>query len=151
MKILATSFKRSCSCTASVSQTLQQATANPRLCWRLLDTHRQVWVSLLWGHCSFFLGSDACKVLFVPSKSLFPQSCGSSVIKSHLPPKSNSLGLLSPFARSPGWVILEVTSRFKRLDLIDRVPEELWTEVHDIVQEAGTKTIPKKKRGKMVV
>ena len=46
---------------------------------------------------------------------------------------------------------MEVTSRFKRLDLIDRVPEELWTEVHDIVQEAGTKTIPKKKRGKMVV
>ena len=39
----------------------------------------------------------------------------------------------------------EVTSRFKGLlDLIDRVPEELWTEVHDIVQEAGIKTIPKK-------
>ena len=34
------------------------------------------------------------------------------------------------------------------LDLIDRVPEELWTEVHDIVQEAVTKTIPKKKKGK---
>ena len=38
----------------------------------------------------------------VPSKSLFPQSCGSSVIKSHWPPKSNSLGVLNPFARSPG-------------------------------------------------
>ena len=84
-------------------------------------------------------------------KSLFPQPCVSSVIKSHLHPKSNSLGVLSPFARSPGWVILEVTNRFKRLDLIDRVPEELWTEVHDILQEAGTKTIPKKKKGKMVV
>ena len=36
-------------------------------------------------------------------------------------------------------------NRFKGLDLIDRVPEELWTEVHDIVQEAGIKTIPKKK------
>ena len=34
----------------SVPRTLQQATANPRICWRLLDTHRQVWVSLLWGH-----------------------------------------------------------------------------------------------------
>ena len=38
----------------------------------------------------------------------------------------------------------EVTNRFKELDLIDRVPEELWTEVHDIVQEAGIKTISKK-------
>ena len=37
---------------------------------------------------------------------------------------------------------------FKGLDLIDRVPEELWTEVHDIVQEAGIKTIPKKKKCK---
>ena len=42
-------------------------------------------------------------VLFVPSKSLFPESCVSSIIKSHWPPKSNSLGVLSPFARSPGW------------------------------------------------
>ena len=38
---------------------------------------------------------------------------------------------------------VEVTNRFKGLDLIDRVPEELWTEVHDIAQETGTKTIPK--------
>ena len=38
-----------------------------------------------------------------------------------------------------------MTNRFKGLDLIDRVPEELWTEVHDIVQEAVIKTIPKKK------
>ena len=45
------------------------------------------------------------KVLFVPSKSLFPQSCVSSAIKSHCLPKSNSLGVLSPFARSPGWEI----------------------------------------------
>ena len=41
--------------------------------------------------------------------------------------------------------IVEVTHRFKRLDLIDRVPEELWMEVHDTVQESGIKTIPKKK------
>ena len=40
---------------------------------------------------------------------------------------------------------MEVTNRFKELDLIDRVPEELWMEVHDIVQETGIKTIPKKK------
>ena len=43
---------------------------------------------------------------------------------------------------------MEVTNRFKGLDLIDRVPEELWKEVHDIVQEAGIKTIPKKKKCK---
>ena len=43
---------------------------------------------------------------------------------------------------------MEVTNRFKGLDLIDRVPEELWMEVCDIVQEAGIKTIPKKKKCK---
>ena len=42
----------------------------------------------------------------------------------------------------------EVTNRFKGLNLIDRVPEELWMEVHDIVQEAVIKTIPKKKKCK---
>ena len=43
---------------------------------------------------------------------------------------------------------MELTNRFKGLDLIDRVPKELWTEVHDIVQEAGIKTIPKRKKCK---
>ena len=43
---------------------------------------------------------------------------------------------------------VEVRNRFKELDLIDRVPDELWTEVHDIVQETGVKTIPKKKKCK---
>ena len=43
---------------------------------------------------------------------------------------------------------VEVTNRFKGLDLIDRVPEELWTEICDIVQEAVIKTIPKKKKYK---
>ena len=62
----------------SVPPTLQQTTADACLCRTLLDTHEQGWVSLLLGHCSFLLGSDAHKVLFVPSKSLFPQSCVSS-------------------------------------------------------------------------
>ena len=44
--------------------------------------------------------------------------------------------------------IVEVTNRFKGLDLIDTVPEELWTEVRDTIQEAGSKTIPKKKKSK---
>ena len=39
-------------------------------------------------------------------------------------------------------------NRFKGLDLIDRVPDELWTEVHDIVQETGIKTIPMEKKRK---
>ena len=43
---------------------------------------------------------------------------------------------------------MEVTNRFKELDLIDRVPEELWMEVCNIVQEAVVKTIPKKKKCK---
>ena len=41
-----------------------------------------------------------------------------------------------------------MTNRFKGLDLIDRVPEELWKEVHDIVQESGIKTIPMEKKCK---
>ena len=43
---------------------------------------------------------------------------------------------------------VEVTNRFKALDLTDRVPKELWTKVHDIVQETRIKTIPKKKKCK---
>ena len=43
---------------------------------------------------------------------------------------------------------MEVTNKFKGLDLLDRVPEELWTEVHDIVQETRIKTMPKKKKFK---
>ena len=43
---------------------------------------------------------------------------------------------------------VEVRNRFKGLDLIDRVPDELWMEVHDTVQEAGSKIIPKKKKCK---
>ena len=79
MKVMATSFRRSHARAAALSApTLQQATTDPGLCRRLLDTHRQVWVSLFWGHCSFLLGPSAHNVLFVPSKSLFPESCVSS-------------------------------------------------------------------------
>ena len=46
---------------------------------------------------------------------------------------------------------VEERNRFQGLDLIDRVPEELWMEVCDTVQEAVIKTIPKKKKGKIVV
>ena len=43
---------------------------------------------------------------------------------------------------------VEVRKRFKGLDLIDRMPDELWTEVHDIVQETGIKTVPMEKNAK---
>ena len=46
----------------------------------------------------------------------------------------------------PNNYTVEVTNRFKGLDVIDRVPDELWTEVRDIVQERGIKTIPKRKK-----
>ena len=44
--------------------------------------------------------------------------------------------------------LVEAINRFKRLNLIDRVPNELWMEVHDVVQETGIKTIPKKRNRK---
>ena len=63
MKIMETSCKRSHACIAILTApALQQATADPRLHRRLLDTHGQVWVSLLCGHCSFLLGLSAHKV-----------------------------------------------------------------------------------------
>ena len=82
-----------------------QATADSHLPKRSSNTSRQVWFSLLWGHCSFPLGLGACKILFVPSKSkvCFPQCCGGPVIKSHWPSKSDSLGITSLFVRSPSW------------------------------------------------
>ena len=78
MKIMVTSFNRSPALTAVLSAP-DPAAGHPRSVstggpW----THRQVWVSLLWGHCSFLLGPSAHKVLFVPSKNLFPQCCVNS-------------------------------------------------------------------------
>ena len=78
VEAMGTSFQRSHDALLhSVPPTAQQATTDPRLHQRLLDTHGQVWVSLLWG-CSFLLGPGAHKFLFVPSQSRFPQSRGSS-------------------------------------------------------------------------
>ena len=52
------------------------------------------------------------------------------------------------FNQIPYEYVVEVTNRLKRLDLVDRLPEEPWTEVHNIVQEAANKTIPKRKKSK---
>ena len=59
----------------SVPPTLQQATADPHLRQRLLDTHWQVWVSLLWGHCSFLLGPSAQGFCLCPLRVYFPVLC----------------------------------------------------------------------------
>ena len=87
----------------------------PRPCSRLLpiDTSaRDSWAlpgksgSVSCGVTApFFLGPGAHKVLFVSSKNLFSQSCVKFYNQIHRPPKSNSLGVLNPFARSPGWEI----------------------------------------------
>ena len=110
MKIMETSFKRSHAGTASFIGSAPYPAAGHCRPTPPPETpgHSQASLGskdLLWGHWSFLLGPGAQKVLFVPSKSLFPQSCGSSVIKSHWPSKSKSLEVLSPFARSPGWEI----------------------------------------------
>ena len=91
-----------CTHCQAVSLTLQQATVDSHLHWRFLDTHGQVWVSLLWNHCSFLLVPGAHKVLFVLSKSLFSQSHVSSgcsmVGLRQLPPRGlvPYTGLLHP-------------------------------------------------------
>ena len=74
MKIMVTSFKRSHAWTATLRPpTLQQATTNPCLCWRLLDSPGQVWVSLLWGHCSFLL--VCTRFCLCPPRAYFPVLC----------------------------------------------------------------------------
>ena len=62
--------------------------------------------------------------------------------------KKNHQAIHYDLSQIPYDYTVEVTSRFKELDLIDRGPEELWEGVHNIVQEAVIKTIPKKKKCK---
>ena len=62
------------------------------------------------------------------------------------PPENPSRPFRYDLSQIPHDYTVEVTNRFKELDLIERMPEELWMEVHDIVQETGINTIPKKKK-----
>ena len=78
MVVMETSFKRTYASMPGLPGLLQpepltpqQATVYPRLCWRLLDMHRQVWLCLLWGHYSFRWGPDAHKALFASSEHLW--------------------------------------------------------------------------------
>ena len=99
MEVMETSFQRAC--TRTVVFSVPDPTAGhgrPKPPQEIPGHSQQVWLSLFWGQCSFLLNPSAQKVLFVPSKSLFSQSCGSSAVKSHCPSKPNSLGVLSPFA-----------------------------------------------------
>ena len=110
MKIMATSFKRSRAGTAALSAPNAAAGhRRPTPPPRLLDTHGQGWVSLSWGPCCFFLGPGTHKVLFVSSKSLFPQSCvsfGGSMVglmatsskRSHAIPRSTAPRAPAPAA-----------------------------------------------------
>ena len=76
MKIMVISFKRSHVCTATLSApNPAAATSDPCLSWRLLDTHRQVWVSLLWDHCSFLLGPGAQGSVCAHQESVSPVLC----------------------------------------------------------------------------
>ena len=105
----------------SVPPTLQQATTDLHLCWTLMDTHRQVCVSLLKGHCSFLLSPGVYKVLFVPSESLFLQSCVSS-----------------------GGSILELMVTFsKRAQAIPKsaVPRAPWQATADHTSTGDTQTL----------
>ena len=99
LKVMVTFFKRTCALTVVFSS----PDPEEGQCWpmTLPETpgHSQVSLSqFLWGHCSFLLDTGVHKVLFLSSRSLFPQSCGSYVIKSHCPLNSHSIRVLSPFA-----------------------------------------------------
>ena len=73
--------------------------------WKLLGTHRSVWLSLLWSHAPFSWDLVCTMFCLCSARVSVSQSCGKSVIKSYWPSKSNSAGVLSPFAWSPGWEI----------------------------------------------
>ena len=106
IKVMVTSFKRICACTLVFSAPDPLAGH----CWPTPPPdpsgHSAASLAqLLVGTLLLLPGSWFAQGLFVPSKSIFPQSHWSTVFKFHWPPKSNSLGVLSPFAGSRGWKI----------------------------------------------
>jgi len=104
-------------------------------------------------HSEYFIAAEDWEALYGQQKTRPGADCGSGhellIAKFRL--KMKKVGKTTrPFRydlnQIPYDYTVEVTNRFKRLDLIDRVPEELWTEVRDIVQEAMIKTILKKRK-----
>ena len=116
------------------------------------------WAPINLGSSSFSILSFCLFILFMgfsrqeywsglPFPSLVDTFCQTS------PPQPNHLGITTRPSRYdlnqiPYDYTVEVRNRFKGLDLIDREPDELWEEVHDIVQETGIKTIPMEKKCK---
>ena len=100
--------------------------------------------------CLYSLQSKREK-LYAVSKTRLGADCGSDheILIAKVILKLKKAGKTArPFRYDPYDYKVEVRNRFKGLYLIDRVPEDLWTEVHDIVQETGIKTTPKKKKCK---
>ena len=112
------------------------------------------------NHIDYILSSQKWRRSKLSSKTRLGDDCGSDheLLMAKFRLKLKKVGKTTrPFRydlnQTPYDYTVEVRNRFKGLDLVDRVPEELWTEVHDIVQETGIKTIPMKKKckkGKMV-
>ena len=88
----------------------------------------------------------------IPHSFKLMQLCGKFKIQKCNSSSCSSFSRLPPFRydlnQIPYDYTVEVRNRFKGLDLIDRVPDELWTEVRDTVQETGIKTIPMEKKCK---
>ena len=108
MKIMVTSFKRSHTHTAALSDPNLAAIHCPLTPLSDAPGHSHTSLGQSLERLQFLspmLGIGVPNVLFVPSMSLFPQSCVNSVIKSQCLPWSNSLGVLSPLPRTPGWEI----------------------------------------------
>ena len=102
----------------------------------------------------FFAAKDG-EALYSQQKKRPGADCGSDheLLIAKFKLKLKKVGKITrPFRydlnQSPYAYTVEVTNRFKVLDLIDRVPDELWMEVHDIVQETGIETIPRKRNAK---
>ena len=102
----------------------------------------------------FFAGEDG-EALYSQKKNKTRADCGSDheLLTAKFRLKLKKIGKTTrPFKydlnQIPCNYTVEMTNGFKGLDLIDRVPEELWIEVHNIVEEAVIKTIPKKKKCK---
>ena len=102
-----------------------------------------------WSQADYILCSQRWRSFIQPAKTRPGADCGSDhkilIVKFRLKLKKvekTTRSFTYDLNQTPYDYTVEVTNRFRGLDLIDRVPEELWTEVHNIVQEAVIKTIP---------